>query len=452
MPDRPIYLAVFLLVSACSALAYATDRPNIVIVMADDMGWRDTNYAGSPHAKTPHLDAMAAAGLRFDYFYPGGQMCSPGRFAAMTGRTPIRTGLHHLGAIRPQEFTLPQALKTVGYKTAQFGKWHLGGNETSPAKMGFDEATWAINYFDLGAKLQIGDTKEFVALDGDTSVATMDLALKYIRKQAAEQVPFFTYVCFGSPHRPHQASEEFKAIYKDLPAKQQDFYGEISGLDAAVGNLRAELHKLKIADNTLVWFTSDNGGITPLSQDPAGKGKMNVGVRTVSVLEWPAKIKQPRITEVPCAHMDIYPTLLAINDIERPNQPVLDGLNLVPLFDGKMTARDKPLGFLLWNGSGKFDNVDFETELQGVWIDGKYKLIVPPSKVAETEPKAGRKKNGKRANQPQEVQLFDIFADPAHKTNLADQHPEIVTSMRAALVAWQKSVRSSFDGNDFSKK
>src|SRR5689334_22164120 len=101
MPDRQIYLAIFLLVAGGTAPAYAAERPNIVIVMADDMGWRDTSYAGSPHAKTPHLDAMAAAGLRFDYFYPGGQMCSPGRFATLTGRTPIRTGLHHLGSIRP---------------------------------------------------------------------------------------------------------------------------------------------------------------------------------------------------------------------------------------------------------------------------------------------------------------------------------------------------------------
>lgn len=447
-------VAAILSLLVAGTLAHAADRPNIVIVMADDMGWRDTGYAGSPHAKTPHLDDMAAKGLRFDYFYPGGQMCSPGRFATLTGRTPIRTGLHHLGSIRPQEFTLPQALKTVGYKTAQFGKWHLGGGQTSPAKMGFDEATWAINYFDLGAKLQVGDSKDFVELEGDTSVATMDLALQYIRQRAAGKEPFFTYVNFGSPHSPHRAAPEFKALYKDLPEKQQDFYGEISGLDAAVGNLRAELQELKIADNTLVWFTSDNGGITPLSQDPAGRGKMNVGVRTISVLEWPAKITQPTITKVPCAHMDIYPTLLDITGVTREGQPIIDGQSLLPLFNGKMTAREKLLGFMLWSGIDAA--ADFTKDTQGVWIDGNYKLIVPPTPrpAAEADtPKEPKKKNKRQGGgQPGSIQLFDIFEDQEHQKNLAAEQPETVKRMQAALREWQQSVRRSYDGHDFANQ
>ena len=148
---------------------------------------------------------------------------------------------------------------------------------------------------------------------------------------------------------------------------------------------------------------------------------------------------------------EIYPTLLAINNIERPNQPVLDGQSLAPLFDGKMTARDKPLGFLLWNGSGNFDKVDFETEIQGVWIDGKYKLIVPPSKeLPKPNPKRARRKMASGRINGQEVQLFDIFADPAHKTICSTNIPR--SSRASHAVAWQKSVRSSFDGNDFSKK
>lgn len=450
---RCLVIVSLIVVGLVQAELSAAERPNMVVVMADDMGWRDTGYAGSPHAKTPHLDAMASKGLRFDYFYPGGQMCSPGRFATLTGRTPIRTGLHHLGAIRAQEFTLPQALKTVGYKTGQFGKWHLGGDKTSPAKMGFDRAIWTINYFDLGAKLQVGDAKEYVALEGDTSIATMNLALEFIRERSAAKEPFFAYVCFGSPHSPHRAAAEFKDLYKELPEKQQDFYGEISGLDAAVGKLRAELAKLQIAENTIVWFTSDNGGITPLSQDPSGKGKMNVGVRTVSVLEWPAQVKEPAIAKVPCAHMDIYPTLLEIAGVKRDHQPVIDGQSLVPLLNGKMTSREKPLGFLLWNGSGEFGRADFTRNLQGVWIDGKYKLIVPPVKVAD-DPAAAEAKNEKKKKkaqngQPQGVQLYDIVADPEHQKNLAKEQPETVARMQAALVEWQKSVRRSYDGEDF---
>jgi arylsulfatase A-like enzyme len=439
----------FLALCLLAPLVSAAEKPNIVIVMADDMGWRDTGYAGSPHAKTPHLDNMAAKGLRFDYFYPGQQMCSPGRFATLTGRNPCRTGLHHLGSMRKAEITIAEALKTVGYKTGHFGKWHLGGGETSPAKKGFDTAIWAINYFDLGAKLQVGDSKEFVPLEGDTSVATMNLALDFIRERAAAGEPFFTYVCFGSPHSPHQAAPEFKAIYKDLPEKQQDFYGELSGLDAAVGNLRAELAKLKITDNTIVWFTSDNGGITPLSQDPSGKGKQSVGCRTVSVLEWPARIKQQKTTTVPCGHVDIYPTLLEITGVTMPNQPVLDGQSLLALFDGQMSERAKPLGFMLWNGNGKFEEANLVTDTQAVWIDGKFKLIVPPTRVAAAADAPKKKKKNAAAGGP--VQLYDIFADEPHKNNLAESQPDLVAKMRAALAAWQKSVEDSVDGKDFAK-
>jgi arylsulfatase A-like enzyme len=425
------------------AAASAGSRPNVVVVVADDLGWRDTGYAGSPVVKTPALDQMAAGGVRFDYFYSAQQMCSPGRFAILCGRTPFRCGLHHLGATRPQEVTIAKALKTAGYATAQFGKWHLGDGATNPVRMGFDQATWSPNYYDLGAKLRVGDTKDTVPLEGDTSVATMALALEYIRQQAAAKTPFFAYVCFGSPHSPHKAAEEFKAPYQDQAGKA-DFWGEIAGIDAAVGNLRAELRRLGIADNTLVWFTSDNGGITPQSMDPAGLGKGRIGARTAAVMEWPGRIRQPVRTSVVTAHQDIYPTILDIVGVTMAGQPVLDGVSLVPLWEGKMRARPKALGFLLWNGKGNFAEIDFVKDPQAVWIDGPYKLIVTP-------PGAGRgKAKGAAAEEgpPSPVRLFDIYADPAEKTDLAAKMPDVVARMRPGLEEWQRSVRASYDGKD----
>lgn len=413
--------------------AEAASSPNIVIVMADDMGWRDTGYRGNPVVKTPHLDAMASKGLQFNFFYPGQQMCSPGRFATMCGRNPLRVGLHHLGPMRPQEITVARALKTAGYKTAHFGKWHLGATDTSPTKMGFDKAIWNLNFFDLGASLHINDTKEKVPLEGDTSVACMNLALEFIREQAKQNAPFFAYVCFGSPHAPHQAAPEFRELYKNLPAAKQDYWGEVSGIDAAVGNLRAELQKLGIADNTLIWFTSDNGGITGESQDPSGKGKMSIGCRTQGLIEWPERIKQHVSTDVVCGHVDIYPTLLEITGVTMPNQPVLDGISLVPLIEGRMQERPKPLGFMLWAQSkqpGGFEKADFNQDTQGVWIDGKYKLVI--------EPKGA------------EVRLFDIYADQANTTNLAPQHPEVVSRMTQALQEWRTTVRAGYDGKDYA--
>lgn len=411
-------------------------KPNIVLVVADDMGWRDTGYHGNPIVKTPHLDDMSTKGIRFDYFYPGQQMCSPGRFAIMAGRNPFRTGLHHLGSTRPEEVFLPRALKPAGYVSGHFGKWHLGEGKSSPLNMGFGQAIWNLNYYDLGASLRVGDGKEKVPLKGDTSVAVMDLALDFIRQRAKEPQPFLVQVCFGSPHAPHQGAEEFKALYKDLAGKQQDFWAEVSGLDAAVGNLRAELRKLGIADNTIVWFTSDNGGITAQSQDPTGRGKMSVGCRTQGLLEWPGRVK-PVTTNVVCGHVDIYPTLLDIVGVKVPQQPILDGVSLVPLLDGKMTERPKPIGFMLWNNKGAFNEVDFVKETQGVWIDGKYKLIVTPE--------------GQQAKAKIASGLYDIQADPGEKANLADKEPERVQKMRQALDEWRRSVRASYDGKDFAK-
>lgn len=425
------------LLPAPQAALHAVDaaKPNIVLVVADDMGWRDTGYSGNPDIKTPNLDAMARRGVRFDYFYAGQHICSPGRFAILTGRAPFRTGLDGLGSMRKEEITIAKALKTVGYHTAHFGKWHLGHTATTPVKMGFDEAIWRLGTFDLGESLKVGDTKEMVPLKGDTSVAVMELALDFVRKQAAAEQPFFVQVCFGSPHEPHIAAEEFKALYQDLPEKRRDFLGEVSGLDAAVGNLHAELKKLQVAENTIVWFTSDNGGITPQSKEPSGKGKTTIGARTVALLEWPGRVK-PQQTSMPCGHIDIYPTLLDVIGITMPKQPLVDGISLVPLLGGTMTERPKPMGFMLRRdkiAQIKLEDVDFIGDTEGVWIDGKLRLVSHPAIDDE----------------PARLALYDIFADPAFQNDLAAKQPDDVIRMRKALDEWRSSVRASFEGKDY---
>ena len=433
---RSLILLAALLPAPQAALQAAdAAKPNIVLVVADDMGWRDTGYSGNPDIKTPNLDAMAKRGVRFDYFYAGQHICSPGRFAILTGRAPFRTGLDGLGSMRPEEITVAKALKTVGYHTAHFGKWHLGHTNTTPVKMGFDEAIWRLGTFDLGESLKVGDTKEMIPLKGDTSVAVMELALDFVRKQAAAEQPFFVQVCFGSPHEPHIAAEEFKALYKDLPENRRDFLGEVSGLDAAVGNLHAELKKLQVAENTIVWFTSDNGGITPQSKEPSGKGKTTIGARTVALLEWPGCVK-PQQTSMPCGHIDIYPTLLDVNGITMPNHPPVDGISLVPLLGGKMTERPKPMGFMLRRdkiAQVKLEEVDFIGDTEGVWIDGKLRLVSHPA----------------IDNEPARLALYDIYADPAFQNDLAAKQPDDVIRMRKALDEWRTSVRASFEGKDY---
>jgi arylsulfatase A-like enzyme len=427
---------IALLLAHQSVAAGEGKRPNVVIVLADDMGWRDTGYSGNKVVKTPHLDSLVKTGIRFDNFYAAQANCSPGRFAIMAGRNPFRTGLSSLGAMRPQEVTIAQLLKRLGYATGHFGKWHLGAQITHPIRMGFDLSYFSINYFDIGDALTVNDTKEKVTVTGDSSVFAMNLALDFIRKQAVEKKPFFAYVCFGSPHSPHVGAEEFLKLY-DGKGKNH-FLAEVSGLDAAVGNLRAELRKLGIADDTIVWFVSDNGGITPQSLDPSGKGKGNIGVRTVSCLEWPGRFKMPIHTAFPCMQQDLLPTLIeAVGSKETSPHP-LDGISLIPVLEGKVKERDRPMGFLA-TAKGALNKSDFTKDLQGVWIDWPYKLIVSPEGV--------KAKKGPVAP----LVLYHLVDDPAEKTNLADRQPEQVAKMRRGLESWQRSVRDSFDGKDYKK-
>jgi arylsulfatase A-like enzyme len=410
-------------------------KPNIIFVVADDMGFKDTGYSGNPIVKTPHLDRLAAEGLRFDNFYSAAGTCSPGRMAIMTGRTPLRARMTTtVGAMQEGEVTVAAALKTAGYETGHFGKWGLGREGTHPLKVGFDEAVWSKNYFDLGAAFFVGDSDKRneapAKTTGDTSVAIMDVALDFIGKRAKDNKPFFVQICFGSPHAPHQAAEEFKKLYPDLTENEQNLWGEISGLDAAVGKLRAELKQLGIADNTLLWFVSDNGGVSPTSEN---ERKGGIGKRTIGLLEWPRRIPKPAQTNVPVCHIDMYPTVLDIAGVTMEHQPIIDGISLLPLFEGRMESRPKPLGFISGRYADKADPTVCEFN-NAAWIDGSRMLrLDSPTKRHKTET----------------VTLYDILADPGQERNIADQNPEEIQRMLKDLAAWRESVKASFAGRDY---
>jgi len=239
-------------------------KPNIILCMADDQGWGDMAYNGHAVLKTPHFDAMAAAALRFDRFYAAAPVCSPTRGSVMTGRHPNRFGCFKWGhPLRPQEITVAEALKTAGYVTGHFGKWHLGsvveGSPVNPGASGFDEWLSAPNFFDNDPILSREGTA--VPTKGESSMVTADAAIEFIRKHARSRQPFFAVVWFGSPHGPHQAIEADRALYKNQSERLQNFYGEITGMDRAFGKLRRELRQLGIRENTLLWYCSDNGGL-----------------------------------------------------------------------------------------------------------------------------------------------------------------------------------------------
>jgi arylsulfatase A-like enzyme len=450
---------VWLLAAAFPILAAESPaQPNVVLVMADDQGWGDTGYNGHPELKTPNLDEMAKSGLRFDRFYAAHFNCSPTRASVMTGRHPNRMGTFNPGApIRAQELTVARVLQSAGYATGHFGKWHLNGkngdkNTTaipgrailatdplSPGKMGFDRWVSADNFFDLDPVLGRDGVPE--KFHGESSDVTTDEALKFIKTQAGARKSFLAVVWFGSPHNPHQALPADKAAYSWLSEKDQNYFGEITAVDRSVGRLRAALRELKVADNTILWYCSDNGG----QEGPKSTGHLRGqkgtlwegGVRVPGMVEWPARIATPFTSEMPCSTLDIYPTILEATDATAQNQiQPLDGLSLLAVFDRKTELRAKPMPF--WNRAGKQPG-------HAAWLDWPYKL--------HTNAVAGRRgKKGQKAGEAlPTVLLYDVSKDPKETTDICAQEPDRVTKMTTALDAWKASVERSLAGADYAQ-
>jgi arylsulfatase A-like enzyme len=460
-------------VGGFSALGAGSSRkPNIILCMADDQGWGDVGYNGHPVLKTPNLDAMAGESLRFDRFYAAAPVCSPTRGSVMTGRHPNRFGCFKWGhTLRPQEITVAEGLKRGGYVTGHFGKWHLGsvrkGSPVNPGASGFDEWFSAPNFFDNNPIL----SRKGVAVQtkGESSIVTADAAIEFIRKHAKSGRPFLAVVWFGSPHGPHEAIERDRALYKDQSNKLQHFYGEIAGLDRAVGKLRKELRTLDIENDTIFWYCSDNGGLPGVGSTGGrgNKGKVyEGGLRVPAILEWPARIRNPRKTDVPCNTSDIYPTLLDIVGVKIKKQPVLDGISLVSLIDGKMRKRPKAMGF--WDypiggistPSKKFMSELLAAQKKGDEVGDRSRLRLEAGKIEKKyseDDLPGHsawldwpwKLHRIKAKKNVKFELYNLSKDPEERNDLASRRPERVKSMKVKLEEWQKSVVRSLNGEDY---
>jgi arylsulfatase A-like enzyme len=234
--------------------------------------------------------------------------------------------------------------------SGHFGKWHLGsvrsGSPINPGASGFDTWLSAPNFFDNDPILSREGTA--VQTHGESSMVTVDAALDFIRQHADTDRPFLAVVWFGSPHGPHRALERDRALYANQSEKLQNFYGEITAMDRAFGKLRQELRDLGIHQDTLLWYCSDNGGL-PEVGSTGGRGHKGQiyegGLRVPAVLEWPREISEPRATDMPATTSDLYPTLLDIAGVRLAKQRPLDGMSLMPLVNGSMSTRPKPIGF-----------------------------------------------------------------------------------------------------------
>jgi arylsulfatase A-like enzyme len=306
--------------------------------------------------------------------------------------------------------------------------------------LGFDEWVSADNFFDLDPVLGRNGVPE--KFHGDGSDITTDLALEFIRKQAEAGKPFLGVVWFGSPHSPHKALEKDKALYASLPEKDQNYYGEITAVDRSVGRLRAALRELKIADNTLLWYCSDNGGIAGPKSTGFLRGQKGTlwegGLRAPGIVEWPARIHKPFVSQTPCSTLDIYPTVLAATGAIAKNQiQPLDGVNLLPLFDRKTETRTKAIPF--WNHGRQTNAVPGHAAL----LEWPYKLHTNPMAVRRPNPPANE------LEALPAVLLYNVSTDPKETTDLAAQEPERVKRMTADLEAWKASVEKSLSGADY---
>lgn len=456
----------------------AADKPNIVLVMADDQGWGDMAYNGHPVLKTPNFDEAARTGLRFDRFYAAAPVCSPTRASVMTGRHPNRMGVFKWGyPMRPQETTIAEALKTAGYATAHFGKWHLGSvrndSPAHPGNNGFDVWLSAPNFYDNDPVLS--KMGKAVQLEGESSIIAADAALAWMKERASAEEPFFAVVWFGSPHSPHRAADEDRKLYEDVANKgQQNFYGEVTGMDRAFGKIRNGLSEMGIRENTVLWYTSDNGALPRVGSSGGlrgNKGKVYEGGLLVpAILEWPARIPKPRITKIRANSCDIYPTLLEIVGVRIEDQPVLDGVSLLALIEGELETRSKPMGFwdypkpgigtpsAQWMGDllqAQKAGGDLEPHVSSqnaaklpspkypldqfpghsAWIDGDWKLHRIEAKNGNVN-----------------WELYNLADDPKETANLAEREPDRVKTMQTGLEAWLKSVVQSLNGEDYAKQ
>ncbi|WP_292532625.1 arylsulfatase [Methylocystis sp.] len=428
-------------------------RPNIIFIMADDLGNADLGYRSGQIA-TPNIDKLAQSGVRLEGFY-GQQVCTPARAALMTGRYPMRYGLQtlvifpsHTYGLPTDERTLPQALKEAGYKTLMTGKWHLGHADRKfwPQNRGFDHfygnVMGEVDYFtrERGGVIDWQRNGTFLKEDGYYTTLIGNEAVKLIDEQDGKQ-PFFLYFASLAPHAPFQAPESYNAQYKSVADRQRRSYSAmITALDDQIGRIVAELDKKGLRDNTIILFASDNGGATsglfaqgakskeerdteeggieqgakaPASNAPFKGGKGGLyegGVRVPAFVNWPGKLK-PRVVDAPVHMVDVMPTLLTLAAAKGSADHPFDGKDIwKTLADGAPSPNDDVL-------------INVEA-FRGAVRKGDWKLV-------------------RVALLPGKTELFNLAKDPGEKTNVAEKNPKIAHDLEKRLLAYAKQQKMS---------
>jgi arylsulfatase A-like enzyme len=490
-----------------NALVDPPVRPNIILLMADDLGWGDPGYTGNPHLRTPNLDDMANSGLVFERFYSAAPVCSPTRASVLTGRHPFRSKIYYaLNQDSPtplarDEVTLGKLLKDAGYTTGFFGKWHLGSLTTEvvdarvggagfehlyspPWEHGFDTvfATESrVPTYDpmIRPRSQAGadagrhpaeeqlegtirfrwqplddpddgiffgthywaESQEAVTenLSGDDSRVIMDRVIEFIEQNDGDEQPLFAVIWFHTPHLPLVAGLEDQAQYAEYTFTDRTYYAAVSAMDREIGRLRETLKERGMADDTVLWFASDNGPESSMNINPGQTGGLRGrkrslyegGIRVPGIIEWPARLGVRGKIDAPAVTSDIFPTVLAWAGVGAPADRLLDGIDLNAILLGEADSRNSPIGF--------------ESQYQLAWVDDRYKLIYVPTLDNDARLEA---RHGQNPDVNFDFELYDIVNDPGETRDISASHPEIVEQMSEQFAKWRSSVARSIEGNE----
>jgi len=439
---RYIILLAVVLIGSAKLFAKTNDKPNVVIIFCDDLGYSDIECFGAEGFETPNIDKLARKGRQFTDFYSASSVCSPSRAALLTGSHPVRIGIPSvlfpprngeekvvsLSGLNPDEETLPELLKEVGYNTACVGKWHIGHRaEFMPLQHGFDEYFGLPYSNDMRPErskaypdLPLLNGVDTVELNPDQSTLTTrytEYAVDFIKRN--KENPFFLYLPHSMPHIPLYVSDKFAG------KSEKGIFGDVvMEIDWSVGEIMKTLKKLKLVDNTIVIFSSDNGpwiaaGEHGGSARPLREGKFEIfdgGLKVPCVMSWPAKIPKGTICTEMCSTMDLLPTLVNIAGGRMPKETI-DGLDIQNLLYGVEGAKTPHEALYFYQGKNLY------SMRSGDWKchrEHPYKTVVKPGVNGKT---------GQYAKKHLAISLFDVKNKPQEFDNVAAQHPQIVDSL-----------------------
>ncbi len=425
--------AAAVLPAAASAAAAPTRNPNIIVILTDDHGFADVRWNGCKDIPMPHIDSIAANGVRFQCGYVSHPFCSPTRAGLLTGRYQQRFGHENNPAYLPNdptaglpldEITLPQVLKPAGYVSGIVGKWHLGATPAHhPLRRGFDEQFGFIggghDYLKAG---EPGETREYlipIEKDGQPTPLT-DYLTDALSREAAAFVrrhrndPFFLYLAYNAPHTPQQVIDKYADRFRHIAdPKRQNYAAMLSAVDDGVGLLLSTLRDVGLENDTLIFFLSDNGGPLTIASngsrnDPLRAGKSSVyegGIRVAFAAQWRGWIPAGSVFVHPISSLDILPTAAAVGGAPLPADRPIDGVNLLPYLTGERSG--PPHERLFWRMGGGT-----------AWAvrEGRLKLVKPAESAAP--------------------ELYDLDADIGEQTDLAAKRPADAARLRQAFDRW----------------